>query len=243
MSSWMMARATTAADVSISRSKSLAAASFEQRRQLVLLLIDRVIVTDAEVEIRYVLPTSPESEHVRFCHLRKDYFDYPTAREQVEACGLARPLDDLEPQPFASGSAGGDLALIASIGEQVLEPGIGLANSGADQPQAIAVLDAGGVDDQPQRQSQRVGEQMPLATVDFLAGIIAARAAGFGRLDALAVDDRGRGLRLAPGLLAGGHQQRGPDGRPDAISPEGGCVGVSAAVYAKPPLTPGTLRA
>ncbi len=53
----------------------LAAATFEQRRQLVLLLVDRVIVTNAEVEIRYVLPTSPESEHVRFCHLLKDYFD------------------------------------------------------------------------------------------------------------------------------------------------------------------------
>jgi site-specific DNA recombinase len=52
----------------------LAQASFEQRRQLVLLLIDRVIVTDADVEIRYVLPTSSDSEHVRFCHLRKDYF-------------------------------------------------------------------------------------------------------------------------------------------------------------------------
>jgi site-specific DNA recombinase len=43
----------------------------------VLLLIDRVVVTDAEVEIRYVLPTTPESEHVRFCHLRKDYLDHP----------------------------------------------------------------------------------------------------------------------------------------------------------------------
>jgi site-specific DNA recombinase len=43
----------------------------------VLLLIDRVVVTDAEVEIRYVLPTTPESEHVRFCHLRKDYLDQP----------------------------------------------------------------------------------------------------------------------------------------------------------------------
>jgi len=58
--------------------RGLAEATFEQRRQLVLLLIDRVVVTDAEVEIRYVLPTSPESEHVRFCHLRKDYFDHPT---------------------------------------------------------------------------------------------------------------------------------------------------------------------
>jgi site-specific DNA recombinase len=52
----------------------LAQATFEQKRQLVELLIDRVVVTDAEVEIRYVIPLSPESEHIRFCHLRKDYF-------------------------------------------------------------------------------------------------------------------------------------------------------------------------
>ena len=54
----------------------LAQATFEQKRQLVELLIDRVVVTDAEVEIRYVIPLSPESEHIRFCHLRKDYFDH-----------------------------------------------------------------------------------------------------------------------------------------------------------------------
>jgi site-specific DNA recombinase len=58
----------------------LAEATLEQRRQLVLLLIDRVVVTDAAVEIRYVLPTSPESQHVRFCHLRKDYFEHPMER-------------------------------------------------------------------------------------------------------------------------------------------------------------------
>jgi site-specific DNA recombinase len=56
----------------------LAEADFAQRRQLVLLLVDRVIVTDADVEIRYVLPTSPEGEHVRFCQLRKDYFNHPS---------------------------------------------------------------------------------------------------------------------------------------------------------------------
>ena len=53
-------------------------ATFEQKRQLVELLIDRVVVTNDEVEIRYVIPTSPSSEHTRFCHLRKDYFDHPT---------------------------------------------------------------------------------------------------------------------------------------------------------------------
>src|SRR4030095_10223719 len=52
----------------------LAAATFEQKRQLVELLIDRVVVTKDEVEIRYVIPTSPAGEKMRFCHLRSDYF-------------------------------------------------------------------------------------------------------------------------------------------------------------------------
>jgi site-specific DNA recombinase len=48
--------------------------TFEQKRQLVELLIDRVIVKDGDVEIHYVIPTTLESEQVRFCHLRSDYF-------------------------------------------------------------------------------------------------------------------------------------------------------------------------
>jgi site-specific DNA recombinase len=55
-------------------------ATFEQKRQLVELLIDRVVVTGEEVEIRYVIPTSPQSERVRFCHLLTDY---SAAKEQV----------------------------------------------------------------------------------------------------------------------------------------------------------------
>jgi site-specific DNA recombinase len=53
----------------------LADATFEQKRTLVELLIDRVLVANGEVEIRYAVPTHPSSENVRFCHLRKDYFD------------------------------------------------------------------------------------------------------------------------------------------------------------------------
>jgi site-specific DNA recombinase len=55
----------------------LSAATFEQKRQLVELLIDRVIVTDDHVEIHYVIPTTPESAQVRFCYLRTDYFRHP----------------------------------------------------------------------------------------------------------------------------------------------------------------------
>ena len=55
----------------------LATATFDQRRQLAELLIDRVIVTDGEVEIRYVLPISPDGPHRPFCQLRKDHLAFP----------------------------------------------------------------------------------------------------------------------------------------------------------------------
>lgn len=84
----------------------------------------------------------------------------------MEALGVARPPDDLEPQTLACRGGSGDLALIAGIGEQVLQPGKALANSGTGQRQAVTVLDVGGVDDQPQRRARRVGEQMPLAAID-----------------------------------------------------------------------------
>ena len=62
----------------------LATATFSQRRQLAELLIDRVVVTDGEVEMRYVLPTSPDGSHP-FCQLRRDHLDAPPGRV---------PLDD-----------------------------------------------------------------------------------------------------------------------------------------------------
>ncbi len=55
----------------------LADATFEHKRRLVELLVDRVIVADEEeVEIRYVIPTSSSGgPHQPFCHLRTDYLD------------------------------------------------------------------------------------------------------------------------------------------------------------------------
>jgi site-specific DNA recombinase len=62
-------------------------ATFEQRCQLVELLVDRVVVADEDVEIWYVIPTHPESEQVRFCHLRTDYFRNPSLIGSLE-CGV-----------------------------------------------------------------------------------------------------------------------------------------------------------
>jgi site-specific DNA recombinase len=68
----------------------LADANFEQKRRLVELLIDRVIVNDEEVEIRYVVPTSPEGPHQPFCHLRTDYL-LPLPQVASGRAAAARP--------------------------------------------------------------------------------------------------------------------------------------------------------
>ena len=69
-----LAQATTHVEVFCRRvGEGLATATFEQRRQLLELLIDRVVVTDEHVEIRYVVPTSPAGEQTRFYQLRFDY--------------------------------------------------------------------------------------------------------------------------------------------------------------------------
>ena len=51
----------------------LAHADFARKRELIELLIDRVVVTDDMVEIRYVVPTSAAGEQQRFSLLRADY--------------------------------------------------------------------------------------------------------------------------------------------------------------------------
>jgi site-specific DNA recombinase len=62
--------------------------TFAQRRQLVELLIDRVIVTDGKVEIRYIIPTHPDGPHLPFSHLRMDYLD-------GQLLGVPHPTVDL----------------------------------------------------------------------------------------------------------------------------------------------------
>jgi site-specific DNA recombinase len=65
----------------------LATATFEQRRLLAELLIDRVAVTDGEAEIRYVLPTSPDGPHRPSCQLRKNHLDPPPDLGQAHQFG------------------------------------------------------------------------------------------------------------------------------------------------------------
>jgi site-specific DNA recombinase len=110
----------------------VARATFEQRRELLLLLVDRVIVTDGDVEIRYVLPTCPASEHIRFCQLRKDYFHHPAVPTELLARFDAPPSDARRDPPPATGIPAA-VEVVARIAVQFLRP---LARS-APQPLSL----------------------------------------------------------------------------------------------------------
>jgi hypothetical protein len=78
-----------------------------QRRTLVELLIDRVLVDNGDVEIRYVIPTSPRDETTRFYQLRKDYFEMPLVTWfGVSATQLMGICLTKLPAPFTDGFVG-----------------------------------------------------------------------------------------------------------------------------------------
>jgi site-specific DNA recombinase len=110
----------------------LGTATFTQRRQLAELLIDRVIVTDDQVEIRYVLPTSPDGPHRPFCQLRKDHLNRPPESGHLDQDGEGSRLGAaaaVEGQ-FPGGAVPAD--------QQVAVPGAGVAD-GDPGPVVIAV--------------------------------------------------------------------------------------------------------
>jgi hypothetical protein len=62
-------------------------------------------------------------------------------------------------------------ALIGAVGKQFLEEWKLTEQRGQQQNPAIAILDAGGMHDGVQQETQRINENMPLLTFDQLAGI------------------------------------------------------------------------
>lgn len=63
---------------------SLESASFEEKRRLVELLVDTVVVADGEVEIRYVVPLTAGAEQDRFCRLHSVHLHLPASDEEAD---------------------------------------------------------------------------------------------------------------------------------------------------------------
>lgn len=69
----------------------LAGADFDQKRALLELLVDRVVVANGAVEVRYVVPTGPDGEREPFCRLRSDYRDDNGPLQGADRTTAARP--------------------------------------------------------------------------------------------------------------------------------------------------------
>lgn len=78
---------TSAEDFCLCVRQELAQATLSQKRYPIELLIDCVVVTNHEVEIRYGISMTPKSEYVHFCHLRKDYFNPAPPHQARIRCG------------------------------------------------------------------------------------------------------------------------------------------------------------
>ncbi len=179
---------------------SLATASFEQKRELVVLLIDRVIVTDGDVEIRYVVPTTQASEHVHFSHLRKDYFHHPAPWQQHKAAFRFRQLHHLQPHALLRRIRCRLLARIALVHKRDLDAVAGDLLDRLRQGRDLGpLLRIGRRDMHCQQQAERVDREMGLAAFAPFVSIIArALTTLSGGLHRPSITDRGARLRCAP---------------------------------------------
>lgn len=85
-------------------------------------------------------------------------------------------LDDLDDPATRLGDDAGHLrSLVAGIGEDALDEREQAARPLQRLAGSVAVLDVGAMDDDAQKQAERIDEDMPLAARDLLARVIALR--------------------------------------------------------------------
>ena len=104
-------------------------------------------------------------------------FDDPAFGQWDEACGLTRPLDDLDvdarQDPFHR--APELWPLVAAVGIELDQERKGAEQARHQQRPAVAVLDVGGVHDGVHQQALRIDEDVPLLALDLLARVVARR--------------------------------------------------------------------
>lgn len=102
--------------------------------------------------------------------------DDPALGQNDEAVPLAA-FYDLEFPGAGLGDCGsGFCRLIAGVGEDPLYERVETARAPIEyQPRTVAILDIGRVNDDIQQEAERVDQNVPLATLDLLARVIARR--------------------------------------------------------------------
>ena len=109
----------------------------------------------------------------------KGAFDDPTPRQELEALDAEWPLDDLDRPRSAAGERINELwAAIDAIGKDASQLGKVLPQALEQGDCAMHVLNVGGMNMDCQEQTVGVGDDVPLASIDTFAWIIATRPAG-----------------------------------------------------------------
>ena len=134
---------------------------------------------------------------------------HPSAWQQDKAFGAVGAFDDFERPCAEPGQLLGELwACIIAISEEMAQPGIQRVDCLDDADGAVTVLDIGRVNIDANKMTERIGDDVALASLDLLAGIKTARSAGFSSLDALAVDHASTRRWLPSCLHTCHHYQR-----------------------------------
>jgi len=102
--------------------------------------------------------------------------DDPAFGEDNEAMQLIA-FDDLEfPGAGLCHRCRGFRRVVSGVGKDALDEGVEASGTSIEhQPCTVAVLDVGGMDNHIQEEAERIDENVPLATLDLLACVIARR--------------------------------------------------------------------
>jgi len=111
---------------------------------------------------------------------RESTFDNPSAWQNFEALRRVRTLDDFY-RPFADArqSLAQFISSIATIGKDMAQPGIARTDRSKNAGGAIAILNAGFVNDESDQVALGVGDDVALTALDSLAHIKAPWATAF----------------------------------------------------------------
>src|SRR6516164_71911 len=102
-------------------------------------------------------------------------FDDPSFGQDLETDGLGSLYNLQLPCPGAPHDERHLLSRIATVGKDALDEGEQSACSAQQMECSIAVLNVGGMNDNVQQETQRVDQDVPLATFDLLARVVARR--------------------------------------------------------------------
>jgi hypothetical protein len=142
----------------------------------------------------------------------KGALDHPTTGQQDETAALLGTQDNRQAEAKMCGHPVQQASGVAAIDPDGAQLLTGPRQAAQEMVCAVAILDTRCGDQHHQHQSQGIDQNVALASIDVLAGIVAAPTGCGGSLDTLAIQATGARVFVTPEFLA----QTCPQGLVDA---------------------------